>query len=96
MDLSVIKDEWLGSGFAKQFLKDLPVIPVQPDIYISCNGTICIEWLVGKDRHLTVFVWGNGETSYTGVLGKSEQSGFEDLRNGTPETIIALIKRVLL
>ncbi len=77
------------------FIRLLPASIPPPEISAEPDGEIAIEWHRGRSRALSVSVGENDELTYAGLFGRSRAHGTEVLDDELPETIAALLRRLL-
>jgi hypothetical protein len=98
------KPNWDGEGAlainvrayynGMRFLMSLPQGIKKPRISVDPDGEISMEWYVNRYRIFSVSIGGNGELTYAGRHGASENWGVEYLSDKIPETILTNINRL--
>lgn len=80
---------------ACRFLNSLPSSLPSPSIQVDSDGEISFDWILGRNRMLTVTLGSYGKLSYAGIFGQGKkQHGVETFDDAIPETIIRCIERV--
>lgn len=99
------EDNWDGYGavavsprtrdYAQRLLGSLPTTFPAPEISIEPDGEVAFEWHLAPRTVLSVSVGSTDELNYAALFGRSRAHGTECFGDELPETIIALLRRLL-
>jgi hypothetical protein len=96
-----LKDNWDGDDAkrinrsaynnARAFVKQLPMAAASPDVSLTPDGDVSIEWVGGKDKRFGVTVK-QDKLIYSGIFGDSRIKGSEPYHgDGMPPIILSII-----
>lgn len=98
------RDNWDGYGaqgieprvsqLACRFLNTLPSAIPTPDVGVDPDGEISFEWIVSRDRQLTVSLSPESVLSYAGVYGSAAKHGKEEFDDTVPQELLEAIRRL--
>ena len=79
---------------ACRFLNALPSVIPTPEVGLDPDGEISFDWIVSRDRQLTVSISPEGELNYAGIYGAAVKHGRELFDDSVPHEIIEAIRRL--
>jgi len=80
---------------AEKLLMALPLVVPAPEVSVHPNGSIVLEWHMGRRMAFTVSVGYDGALVYAGIFGSNTIHGTEYFADELPETIARNLGRVL-
>ena len=80
---------------ACRFLNALPSAVPTPEVGLDPDGEISFDWIVSRDRQLTVSLSPDGLLSYAGIFGATSIAhGTEGFDDTVPQAIVEAIRRL--